>query len=121
MTRKGNSELEKILRSFMNIEAVLAAVVVNSEGVLLESNVSKGVNTKVLISNYDLLSIAKEKGEKLKKGNLNEIILSFENAKLIIKKVNADAVLLALIGKEANLQLIELEIKRAAREIKKVV
>lgn len=121
MKRKDTSELKKILRSFMNIEAVLAAVVVNSKGVFLESQAPKGISAKALLNHCDLLSIVESKGKKLKKGNLNEIILSFENAKLIIKKINADAVLLALIGKEANLQLIELEIKRAAREIKKVV
>lgn len=120
MKRKDTSELKKILGSFMNIEAVLAAAAVNSAGELLESKVSKGVNTKAFLINYDLLSIAKEKGGKLKKGNLNEVILNFENAKLIIKKVNAGVTFLALIKAEVNLQLAEMEIERAAREIKKL-
>lgn len=118
--RQTNNELKKILESFMNIERTLAAAIVNNAGLLLESKVSKGINTKEFLSHYDLLDIAEKKG-KLKKGNLDGITIKFEQAALIIKKANADVMLLAMIDGDANLGLIELEVERAVRKINEAI
>jgi len=100
----------------MNIEGTLAAAIVDSKGLILESKVSKGINTKNFLNHYDLLDIAEKKG-KLKKGDIDGITIKFEQAALEIKKVNADIMLLAMIGGNANLGLVELEIERAVRKI----
>jgi len=113
---------EEVLEGLLSVPGVEAAVAVDKDGLLLAS---AGIKEEDDGSDMDALgavasgalSSAEMVGEEFKKGALQQVVLEYDEGKVILQQVGTDVVLAIFAAKNANLGIARLTVKRKQQEI----
>lgn len=112
------AELKDVLTEFTNIPGVNTACLVGRDGFLLDSIAIAGIDTEMIgaIASSGFGS-SEAMGNQLGKGHLSMSMIEYENGPVMLSPIGADAFLVIVADKEANLGMIRLKIKKHTSEI----
>ncbi len=110
-----NQILEKLQTGSSDIEA---CAVVSEDGLMIASLLPQGFeDEQVAAMCAAMMSTGTRTTQELNRGALQQLFVKGENGYVIGMYAGANAVLLALAGKEAKLGLVFLDLSRTAEEI----
>lgn len=113
-----SSELLKILQGLNNIGHIEGSAAISRDGLIIASNIPRKTGAEKFSATSALIIKSSEEAlKKLNKGKLDHIILNTETKKVIATTAGKKAILVSLVKKQANLGLMILEIKKAAKKI----
>lgn len=115
------SKLVKLMRNIMT-EApdIEALALVSTDGLPMESIMPTEMEEdKVAAVGAALLSLGERAAEELDKGELEQVVVRTKNGDIVLTQAGEEAVLLALMRKEAKLGLIFMALKKLVKELKK--
>lgn len=114
-----NQILEKLQTSSSDIEA---CAVVSEDGLMIASLLPQGFkDEQVAAMCAAMMSTGTRTTQELNRGALQQLFVKGENGYVIGMYAGANAVLLAIAGKQAKLGLVFLDLSRAVEEINKAL
>lgn len=114
--------LQKLLGEFTDIPSVNTACLVGRDGFLLYSRTIAGIDTEMIgaIASSGF-GASESMGRQLAKGSLAMTMLEYENGPVMLSPVGAEAFLVVIAEKEANLGMVRLKIKRHGQALQAAV
>jgi uncharacterized protein len=111
------SPVLKTLRSSGDIEG---AAVITRDGLLISGELNKGIDGDNLAAMAAaMIGAAETAVQELGKGTPDRVIVESKKAKMITIGAGEQAILVCIVGADAKLGLILMEMKKAARSIEK--
>lgn len=112
------ADLKDVLTEFTNIPGVNTACLVGRDGFLLDSIAIAGIDTEMIgaIASSGF-GASESMGNQLGKGALNMSMIEYNDGPVMLSPVGADAFLVVVAEKDANLGMIRLKIKKHTSEI----
>ena len=99
-----------------------ASAIVSVDGLIVASALPKDVEEeRVAAMSAAMLSLGERTAQELNRGNLDQVFIRGELGYVLLISAGEEAVLTALVRKEAKLGLIFLDMKRAVEEISTLV
>ncbi len=116
------SRTERIIRRLKELQAtspdIEASALVSVDGLIIASALPSDVEEdRVSAMSAAMLSLGERIASELGRGTLNQVYVRGDNGYVILMSVGEEAVLTALVGKDAKLGLIFLDMKRAAEDL----
>ena len=103
-------------------EGVEAAAVLGRDGLLIDSQSLPGVDTESLAALIPaIITPADELGMAVSRGRLTTAVLEHEHGLAIVSVLNADAILVVLVGTGANVGQLLFELRRNRENIAALV
>ncbi len=95
---------------------------VSTDGLPIESVLPADMEEdRVAAMGAALLSLGERAAEELERGKLEQVVVRAEKGDVILTSVGEDALLLALMSKEAKLGMIFMALKRLVKELNKII
>jgi predicted regulator of Ras-like GTPase activity (Roadblock/LC7/MglB family) len=121
-----SSRTEQLVKALKNLSGstpdVEASAVVSSDGLVIASALPSDVEEdRVAAMSAAMLSLGERTSKELGRGILDQVFIKGENGYVILMNAGTDAVLTAMVRKDAKLGLIFLDMKRTAEEIGKLI
>jgi len=115
------SKLLKLMRNtLMEVPDIEALALVSMDGLPIEAILAPEMEEdRVAAMGAALLSLGERAAEELDKGKLEQVVVRTMKGDIVLTQVGDEAVLLALMRKEAKLGLIFMALKKLVRELKK--
>jgi hypothetical protein len=112
------AELKELLVEFTNIPGVSTVCLVGRDGFLLDSMAPQGIDSEMIgaIASGGF-GASESMGNQLAKGNLTMTMIEYESGPVMLSPIGEEAFLVVVAGKESNLGMIRLKIKKHAKEI----
>ncbi|MFN2366199.1 MAG: response regulator [Desulfurivibrionaceae bacterium] len=112
------ADLKDVLTEFTNIPGVNTACLVGRDGFLLDSIAIAGIDTEMIgaIASSGF-GASESMGTQLGKGALNMSMIEYNDGPVMLSPVGADAFLVVVAEKDANLGMIRLKIKKHTSQI----
>jgi predicted regulator of Ras-like GTPase activity (Roadblock/LC7/MglB family) len=116
------SKVEALTTLLKNLEAGLpdieASAVITVDGFMIASALPAGLEKdRVAALSAAMLLLGKKTARELEKGELSEVFVGGENGSVVLIASGENAVLIALVRKDAKLGLVFLDMKRTAEEV----
>jgi predicted regulator of Ras-like GTPase activity (Roadblock/LC7/MglB family) len=116
------SKVEAVTTLLKNLEAGLpdieASAVITVDGFMIASALPAGLEKdRVAALSAAMLLLGKKTARELEKGELSEVFVGGENGSVVLIASGENAVLIALVRKDAKLGLVFLDMKRTAEEV----
>ncbi|MGC1121503.1 MAG: roadblock/LC7 domain-containing protein [Candidatus Methanofastidiosia archaeon] len=116
------SKVEALTTLLKNLEAGLpdieASAVITVDGFMIASALPTGLEKdRVAALSAAMLLLGKKTARELEKGELSEVFVGGENGSVVLIASGENAVLIALVRKDAKLGLVFLDMKRTAEEV----
>lgn len=113
-------ELKDLLAEFTNIPGVNTVCLVGRDGFLLQSVALSGIDAEMIgaIASSGF-GASEAMGKQLEKGDMSMTMVEYENGPVMFAPVGAEAFLVIIADKDANLGMIRLKIKKYAIDIEK--
>ena len=116
------SKKEKLTQMLKNLEAttsdIEASAIVSVDGLMMASALPQDVEEdRVAAMSAAILSLGERTATELARGSLSEVYVKGESGYVVLMACGEDAVLTALVRKDAKLGLIFLDMKRTAEEV----
>ncbi len=116
------SRTERIIQRLKELQAaspdIEASALVSVDGLIIASALPSDVEEdRVSAMSAAMLSLGERIASELGRGTLNQVYVRGDNGYVILMSVGEEAVLTALVGKDAKLGLIFLDMKRAAEDL----
>ncbi|MDF1577578.1 MAG: response regulator [Desulfobulbales bacterium] len=107
------ADLKDVLTEFTNIPGVNTACLVGRDGFLLDSIAIAGIDTEMIgaIASSGF-GASESMGNQLGKGALHMSMIEYNDGPVMLSPVGADAFLVVVAEKDANLGMIRLKIKK---------
>ena len=117
------SKLVKLMRNTMTeAHDIEALALVSTDGLPIEAIMSPDMEEdRVAAMGAALLSLGERAAEELEKGELEQVVVRTKNGDIVLTQVGEEAVLLAIMRKEAKLGLIFMALKKLVRELRKSI
>ncbi len=114
----GMADLKDVLTEFTNIPGVNTACLVGRDGFLLDSIAIAGIDTEMIgaIASSGF-GASESMGTQLGKGALSMSMIEYNEGPVMLSPVGADAFLVVVAEKDANLGMIRLKIKKHTSQI----
>lgn len=111
-------ELKGVLTEFTNIPGVNTACLVGRDGFLLQSVALSGVDAEMVgaIASGGF-GASEAMGNQLQKGRMSMTMVEYANGPVMFSPVGAEAFLVIIADRDANLGMIRLKIKKHSAEI----
>ena len=118
-----SEQIHRILRSLHKlVEDIEASVVVNINGLLVESYPSDdATGDQVAAMTATLIGLAEKTLDRLAQGEVERLLLEGEEGVMVVYPSGKRAALAALVAKEAKLGMAMYAVKRAAEEVADVL
>jgi hypothetical protein len=112
------ADLKDVLTEFTNIPGVNTACLVGRDGFLLDSIAISGIDTEMIgaIASSGF-GASEAMGAQLGKGTLSMSMIEYDDGPVMLSPIGADAFLVVVAEKDANLGMIRLKIKKHTAEI----
>ncbi|MCK4837953.1 MAG: response regulator [Desulfobulbaceae bacterium] len=112
------ADLKEVLTEFTNIPGVNTACLVGRDGFLLDSIAMSGIDTEMIgaIASSGF-GASEAMGNQLGKGALSMSMIEYNDGPVMLSPIGADAFLVVVAEKDANLGMIRLKIKKHTSEI----
>ena len=123
MTKSRTERMVDELRNLQfNSSDIEASAVVSVDGLIMASALPSGIEEdRVSAMSAAMLSLGERIAGELGRGFLDQVYIKGESGYVILMSVGEEAVLTALVRKEAKLGLIFLDMRRAVEELEKIV
>lgn len=123
MVKAKESKVVKLMRSTIALSPDIEALtLVSTDGLPIESVLPTDMEEdRVAAMGAALLSLGERAAEELERGGLEQVVVRAEKGDVILTSVGEDALLLALMSKEAKLGMIFMALKRLVKELKKII
>ena len=120
------TKIDELTNLLKNLEAatpdVEASAVVSVDGLMIASALPRDVEEdRVAAMSAAMLSLGERTARELARGGLSEVYVKGENGYVVLMASGENAVLTALVRKEAKLGLVFLDMKRTAEEVAALV
>ena len=120
MTKK--DALASILKSLNSIGDVEGSAVVTRDGLLIDSDISSDVDSETFAAmSATMFGAAETALMELDKGMVDKVMIESKEAKVIAIGAGTNAILVLMVNAKANLGLVFVESKKAAKKIEKVI
>lgn len=107
------ADLKDVLTEFTNIPGVNTACLVGRDGFLLDSIAISGIDTEMIGAIASAgFGASESMGTQLGKGTLSMSMIEYDEGPVMLAPVGADAFLVVVAEKDANLGMIRLKIKK---------
>lgn len=101
---------------------VEASAIVSVDGLIMASALPQDVEEdRVAAMSAAMLSLGERTAQELKRGKLDQVFIRGVEGYVLLMNAGEDAVLTALVTKDAKLGLVFLDMKRAVGELEKLV
>lgn len=116
-------QLNRILRSLQSGSPdVEACALISEDGLMIASALPQHVDeARVAGMSATLLSLGMRAASELERGEVEEVLVRGTEGFAVILSSGSDTVLLAMASKTAKLGLLFLDMRRAVKEIRKVL
>jgi len=123
MVKAKESKVVKLMRSTIALSPDIEAItLVSTDGLPIESVLPTDMEEdRVAAMGAALLSLGERAAEELERGRLEQVVVRAEKGDVILTSVGEDALLLALMSREAKLGMIFMALKRLVKELKKII
>jgi predicted regulator of Ras-like GTPase activity (Roadblock/LC7/MglB family) len=99
-----------------------ASAVVSTDGLMIASNFPVGLDEdRVAAMSAALLAMGERTARELERGDLDQVFIKGEQGNIVMLAAGADGVLTTLTSPNAKLGLVFLDMKRAAKEISRII
>jgi len=120
MPESKKESLLRVLKELASIGDIEGSAIVTRDGLLIASDLSVDIDAETLAAmSATMVGAAETAVSELKRGTVERVIAEGEQTKLITTGAGANAVLVSMVNKDANLGLILVEMKRTAHMIEK--
>ncbi len=111
--------LKELQKGTPDIEA---SAIVSVDGLIMASALPQDVEEdRVAAMSAAMLSLGERTAQELNRGKLDQVFIRGEDGYVLLMNAGEDAVLTALVTKDAKLGLVFLDMKRAVDELEKLV
>jgi predicted regulator of Ras-like GTPase activity (Roadblock/LC7/MglB family) len=111
--------LKELQKGTPDIEA---SAIVSVDGLIMASALPQDVEEdRVAAMSAAMLSLGERTAQELNRGKLDQVFIRGVDGYVLLMNAGEDAVLTALVTKDAKLGLVFLDMKRAVEELEKLV
>lgn len=115
-------ELENILAELQKVGDILGSAIVRTDGLLIASNLPTKVNSKAVAAMAAaIVGTAETTVQEFNIGNFQQVIVNAAEGQYVCIKAGEEAILIALLKKDANLGLVLLEMERQGKKIERLL
>ncbi|MBA3891442.1 MAG: roadblock/LC7 domain-containing protein [Gemmatimonadaceae bacterium] len=105
--------IRDLVEAIRTRDGVDAAVILGRDGLLIDSHVAPGVDAEAIAARIpSIVTPADDLGQALDRGALTTSVLEFERGFAIISVMSAEAILLVLVQRDADLGQLLHELRR---------
>ncbi len=116
------SELEDVLKELEKIGDIIGSAIVRRDGLLIASGLPSEVNARAVAAMAAAIVGTSETSTKeLEIGEFQQVVVNASEGQYVVIGAGEEAILIALLRKNANIGLILLEMEKAAKKIEKLV
>lgn len=103
----------KILTDMLEIDGVIGTIVVDKDGLVIESAMKKNLDREAIAGVlHELVSAIKLIGDQFGSGDLKEAILEYKNARMFVNPITESYYLILIGDSNLNLGRIKLELRK---------
>ncbi|MEM5883190.1 MAG: roadblock/LC7 domain-containing protein [Candidatus Aenigmatarchaeota archaeon] len=115
-------ELEDILKELEKIGDIIGSAIVRRDGLLIASGLPSEVNARAVAAmTAAIVGTSETSIKELEIGEFQQVIVNASEGQYVAIGAGEEAILIALLRKNANIGLILLEMEKAAKKIEKLV
>jgi|YelNatPaOPRAMG01_1025707.scaffolds.fasta_scaffold18067_7 predicted regulator of Ras-like GTPase activity (Roadblock/LC7/MglB family) len=115
-------ELEDVLKELEKIGDIIGSAIVRRDGLLIASGLPSEVNARAVAAMAAAIVGTSETSTKeLEIGEFQQVVVNASEGQYVAIGAGEEAILIALLRKNANIGLILLEMEKAAKKIEKLV
>lgn len=112
----------KILTDMLEIDGVIGTIVVDKDGLVIESAMKKNLDREAIAGVlHELVSAIKLMGDQFGAGELKEAILEFKNARMFINPIGSDYYLIVIGDADLNLGRMKLELRKVLPKLEEML
>ncbi|WP_297481152.1 roadblock/LC7 domain-containing protein [Thermococcus sp.] len=103
----------KILTDMLEIDGVIGTIVVDKDGLVIESAMKKNLDREAIAGVlHELVSAIKLMGDQFGAGELKEDILEYKHARTFVNPIGGDYYLIVIGDENLNLGRMKLELRK---------
>ena len=123
MTESKTQKLDQRLRDMQaSASEIIASSLVSSDGLTITSVMPQDIEeARVAAMAAAMLSLGDKISMELGRGDMDEFYIKGDQGFVLLTSVGEDAVLAALVTENAKLGLIFLELRRAAKDLMRII
>ncbi len=116
-------KMQEILRNLRSLApGVEASALISLDGLTIAANLPTEVEEeRIAAMSAAMLGLGERASKEFGKGKLNRVLIDSEEGKIILTEAGEDMVLTVITAKNAKLGLVLLEMRRAAKNLEKVM
>lgn len=112
--------LDEALAQLRRLSEVLAVIVAQRDGLVIASNSSRRLEPRKLAAMAaSIIGTSETAVSELEQGAFREVMVQSDDGTVLGVGAGEEAILIALVGRDANVGLVSLSLKRSAKEIEK--
>ncbi|EEB73107.1 roadblock/LC7 domain-containing protein [Thermococcus sp. AM4] len=112
----------KILTDMLEIDGVIGTIVVDKDGLVIESAMKKNLDREAIAGVlHELVSAIKLMGDQFGAGELREAILEFKNARMFTNPIGSDYYLIVIGDADLNLGRMKLELRKVLPKLEEML
>jgi predicted regulator of Ras-like GTPase activity (Roadblock/LC7/MglB family) len=112
----------KILTDMLEIDGVIGTIVVDKDGLVIESAMKKNLDREAIAGVlHELVSAIKLMGNQFNAGELKEAILEFKNARMFTNPIGGDYYLIVIGDSDLNLGRMKLELRKVLPKLEEML
>lgn len=120
--RKMWDRLERVIEDLTQVSDIQAAAVVRRDGLIISHTLPDGVDPKIVAAmTAAIVGTSEMATVQLDQGRFARAVIESEEGKLISTGAGEEALLVALVYKDANLGLVLMAMERAARHVEELL
>jgi len=115
-------QLEAVIEELSRVSDIQAAAVVRRDGLVITHTLPDGVDPKIVAAmTAAIVGTSEMATVQLSQGRFNRALVESDEGKLISTGAGEEALLVALLYKDANLGLVLMAMERAARQVDEIL
>ena len=112
----------KVLTDMLEIDGVIGTIVVDKDGLVIESAMKKNLDRDAIAGVlHELISAIKLIGDQFGAGELKEAILEYRNARTFVNPIKTDYYLIVIGDEGLNLGRMKLELRKVLPKLEEML
>ncbi|WP_456424081.1 roadblock/LC7 domain-containing protein [Thermococcus sp.] len=112
----------KMLTDMLEIDGVIGTIVVDKDGLVIESATKKNIDREAIAGVlHELASAIKLIGDQFGAGNLKEAIIEYSNARMFVNPIGSDYYLIVIGDADLNLGRMKLELRKVLPKLEEML
>ena len=112
----------KVLSDMLEIDGVIGTIVVDKDGLVIESAMKKNLDREAIAGVlHELLAAIKLIGDQFGAGDLKEAILEYKNSRTFVNPIGTDYYLIVIGNEGLNLGRMKLELRKVLPKLEEML